>query len=244
MSTDAGAVGLEQFEERMVFYQRQALLGSMLGTVVHEYNNLLNTALNRTELAAGADNAAYREKCLGIAIAHMQKMDRLTRFLADVAHGDETPPQACVVADLVYAALASTARPLEKDQIELELRIPADLRVLAQPLLFEQVMLNLVLNARNALNGRRGSLSITARRDGAMAIVDVCDDGPGIAADVLNGVVNPFLASDARSQPGDWCAVGLGLNACRTIAQRHGASIQASANDGPGCTFRLRWPGA
>ena len=244
MSTHVSETPLEQFQRRMVFYQRQAALGSMLGTVVHEFNNLLSTALNRTEMAATSADATHRRKCLNVAIQHMQKMDRLAKIVAEVARGDETRAQACAVAELVNAAVVATARPLEKDQIELELRIAEDLQILAQPLLFEQVILNLVLNARKAMKGRSGKLSIVAARDGDTVVIDVRDSGTGIPADVLDDLINPFLASDANTQPGDWCAVGLGLNACRTIAQRHGASICASTNDGRGCTFRLRWPSA
>jgi signal transduction histidine kinase len=244
MSANVDEASLGHFQERMVFYQRQAMLGSMLGVVIHEYNNLLNTALNRTEMAMMTDDSASRTKCLRIAYEHMQKMDQLARHLAAVAHGDETPAQPCAVAELVDAAVVSAARPFEKDRIELDLQVPGDLQVKARPLLFEQVILNLLLNARAAMRDRTGRLSVAARRDGDAIIVEVSDAGVGIPADVLENTINPFLASDASTEPGDWRAVGLGLNACRTIAQQHGATIRGRVNDGPGCTFQLTWPAA
>ena len=244
MSINLEEAALGDFSQRMVYYQRQAMLGSMLGIVIHEYNNLLNTALNRTQMAMLADDAASRTKCLRIAYEHMQKMDRLAKHLAAVARGEETPPEPCAVGELVDAAIIASARPFEKDSIELDVHVPRDLQVRAQPLLFEQVILNLLLNARKAMEKRSGRLAVTARRDGNAIVIDVGDTGVGIPADVLDRAVNPFLASDASIRPGDWQGLGLGLNACRTIAQQHGASLRGRANDGPGCTFQLTWPAA
>jgi signal transduction histidine kinase len=105
-------------------------------------------------------------------------------------------------------------------------------------------MLNLLLNARKAMKKRRGRLSISAQRNGEMVTISVCDRGVGMSREMLDDVVNPFLEADANAKPGDWGAVGLGLHACRTIAQFHGASLRATANDGPGVTFHIAWPAA
>jgi K+-sensing histidine kinase KdpD len=61
---------------------------------------------------------------------------------------------------------------------------------------------------------------------------------------MLNDVLNPFLQAGEQEQPGASRAVGLGLLACRTIARQHGAQLSAQNNEGPGCTFCLRWPAA
>ena len=142
----------------------------------------------------------------------------------------------------VREAVDAVARPFDKDGIDLRVKVPADLRVRARPTLLEQLLLNLLLNAREAMKERGGSLTIAARREGSQVVIDVGDRGVGIAQQRLDQVVNPFLAADPSAQAGDWRSVGMGLNVCRTITHQHGARMRASANAGGGCTFQIRWP--
>lgn len=244
MSTNVGEVLPDLRPERLVSYQRQAILGSLAGIIAHEYRNLLSPVFTRAQHAATCNDVALMRKALNVTVQQTQKLLDLTHQLLEIARGKELPLQPCCLAELVDGAVISTVRPFEKDRIELELCIPHELRIQAQPVLFEQVMLNLLLNARQAMKSRGGKLSVNARRDGDAVVIDVRDSGVGISAEVLDGIINPFLAADANGQPEVSDVIGLGLNACRTIAQQHGAAIRAFANDGLGCTFQLRWPAA
>jgi len=244
MSADVGELSLEQLQQELVVYQRQTMLGTLAGIIAHEYNNLMTPVLARAQDAVSRDDVAAMRKALATTAQQTEKALQFTRQVLQLADGKEVPLAACRVAELVDAAITAAVRPFEKDGIELELRIPSELRIRAQPLLFQQVLLNLLLNARNAMKGRRGKLSVVASREGNLVEIAVCDRGVGMSSEMLNSVVNPFLEADANARPGDWSSVGLGLSACRTIVQQHGGTMRADANDGPGCTFRLRWPAA
>ncbi|MFQ5807009.1 MAG: sensor histidine kinase [Phycisphaerae bacterium] len=244
MSANAGEVAPERLQKELVVRQRQAMLGSLVSIIAHEYNNLMTPVMARAQDAVARGDVAVMRKALAITAQQTERALQFTRQVLRLADGKESPLEACRVADLVEAAITSAVRPFEKDGIELALRIPGELRIRARPLLFEQVLLNLLLNARQAMKGRRGKLSISACPEGDMVEIAVSDSGVGISPEVLNNLINPFLAADAHAHPGDWSSVGLGLSACRTIVQQHGGTIRAQANDGPGCTFRLRWPAA
>jgi two-component system NtrC family sensor kinase len=244
MSANVGDVLPELLPERFVAYQRQAILGSLAGIIAHEYRNLLSPIFTRAQHAATCDDVALMRKALNVTVQQTQKLLDLTHQLLEIARGKELPLQPCCLAKLVDGAVISAVRPFDKDRIELELCVPRELRIQAQPVLFEQVMLNLLLNARQAMKSRGGKLLVNARRDDDVVIIDVRDSGVGISAAVLDQVINPFLAADANGQPEVSDVIGLGLNACRTIAQHHGAAIRAFANDDLGCTFQLRWPAA
>jgi signal transduction histidine kinase len=243
MGVNAGEASLEQLRQELVVTQRQAVLGALTAIIAHEYNNLMTPVLARAQDAVARDDVAAMRKALATTTRQTEKALRFTRRLLELANGKASPPEACRVADLVDAAITSAVRPFEKDGIELELCVLGELRIRAQPLLFEQLLLNLLLNARTAMKGRRGKLTIGARDAGAMIEIAVCDRGVGMPPRMLDEVVNPFLAGQ-NARPGERSPVGLGLNACRTIAQQHGATIRAEPNDGPGCTFRIRWPAA
>jgi signal transduction histidine kinase len=168
----------------------------------------------------------------------MTVMGRLLRF----AQPHSGPAECCGLAAAVQEALDTATRPLEKDAIALSVTVPAGVWVSAPRELLVQVLLNLVLNARQAMAGGRGRLGISARVEDNRVLIEICDTGHGIPGDRLASVINPFLAGGA-DQPSPWTTVGLGLNVCRMIARHCGATIQAAANADGGCTFRLHWPG-
>jgi len=242
MSANASTASVEQLQQQLVDCQRQAILGSLSGTIAHEYNNLMMPVLERAKDAVARDDVAAMRKALTITVRQTEKALRFTQQVLELARGDALAMKVCRVAELVDHAIVATVRPFEKDGIRLELHIPEGLHIRAQPLLFVQVLLNLLLNARQSMKDYCGTLRVSARADGEVVVIAVSDTGRGMSLEMLNDVINPFLAAEANTRPGEGSGVGLGLTACRTIAQQHGATIRARANDGGGCTFALRWP--
>lgn len=235
-----GAVAALQ--EELIACQRLAMLGSLAAMAAHEFNNLVTPIIARAEAALTGDDVPFMRKALDRTLTQAQRAIGLARHLLDLAHSNYHATEQCSVAAAVREAIETAARPFEKDGIELRVVVPEELRVCAREDLLCQVLLNLLLNARQAMRGRSGTLAITATAGGDRVQVDVRDSGKGLAPDFIANVLNPFLAADPRRCPQDWQKVGLGLSVCRMIAYHHGATLQALPNDGPGCTFRLRWP--
>jgi len=235
---------IARLQDELMAQQRMALLGTMSAMAAHEFNNLMTPVVTRAQDALSRDDLPTMRKALDQALAHAQKAIAVTRHLLGLADAGEDAPRVCSVNAAVREAIDAVARPFDKDSIDLRVEVPADLRVRARPMLLEQLLLNLLLNAREAMKERGGSLTIGARREGDDVVIDVGDRGIGISQQRLDEVVNPFLAADPSAQPGDWHSVGMGLNVCRTITHQHGARIQASADAGGGCTFQIRWPAA
>ena len=241
MRTPAQDVSRGALEDKLLACQREALLGKLTGLILHEYNNLMTPVIARAQDAVMRDDTAAMRKALDVTVRQTDHALRFTREVLGLAQGDDPPPRACDLAELVATAVARTVRPYEKDGIDLHIDVPAGLVVWARPLLMGQLLLNLLLNARAAMKGRSGTIRIRARRVGADVEIDVCDSGAGMDPRTIDEVINPFLAAEEPCCEAS-SLVGLGLHACRIIAQQHGASIRALANDGPGCTFRVRWP--
>ncbi len=242
---DKLASAVQNLQEELIACQRLALLGNMTAMIAHEFNNLLTPVLARAEaaLTCAADGAFVR-RSLERIVSQTQRAIAVSRRLLALAHENGATPAACSVTVAVREALATLPRPLEKDGILLRVAIPDDLRVAAHEELLTQVLLNLLLNARRAMQKRSGALTITARIQGDAVQIDVRDSGCGLAPDLLNKVFNPFLAADPLERPSDWQRVGLGLSVCRMITHHHGALLQGFANEDCGCTFRLLWPQA
>jgi two-component system NtrC family sensor kinase len=241
---DEAPLLLSQLESQMLAQHRLALLGTMSAMIAHEFNNLMTPVLAYAKEAARTGLTDLMRKALERTVRQTERAVGVSRRLLELAHGVEALPQACSLRQIVDDAIVSATRPFEKDGIELSVAIDPQIRVRAEPLLLEQVLLNLLLNARQALHDRGGRIRVTADSDGDCVSITVSDSGRGISEDVIHRRINPFLAADASAEADDWQSVGLGLNVCRFIAQRQGARIEADATQNQGCTFRLRWPKA
>lgn len=243
LSGDALRAALAAAQEELIACQRLATLGSIAAMIVHEYNNLLTPILARVEAALMLDDPAFGRRALEQTLTNARRATSLAQQLMELAQGRPLPVSACVVNDVVQRAIATIARPFEKDGIHLQVTVPPDLNVRAQEDLLCQVLVNLLLNARKAMkNG--GRLAITAVASASHVQIEVRDAGVGIPRADLDSRFNPFLAADPFAQPQDWRDVGLGLAVCRLIAYQHGAQLAMEANDGPGCTVRITWPRA
>lgn len=233
---------LQAVQEELIACQRLAMLGSLAAMAAHEFNNLLTPIVARAEAALGGDDVPFMRKALDRTLTQSQRAINVCRHLLALAHNEHLPVEKCSVTNAVQEALETATRPLDKDGIELRTSVPDGLYVRASRDLLCQVLLNLVLNARQAMKERGGSLTITAQAVDDCVQIDVCDSGRGIPAEHLRDVMNPFLAANPHERPNDWQQVGLGLSVCRIIAHQHGATLQAFPNEGRGCTFRVRWP--
>lgn len=233
---------IARLEEALLAADRLALLGTLTTLVSHEVNNLMTPLLARAEFALSSGKPADLRRALERSLKQVQQAAAVAQRLLAFAQPGPPGVARCAVADAVREALETATRPLKNDGIREVLDVPPALHVRAEPTLFQQVLLNLILNAREAMRDMRGELTIIARRDGDLAVIEVRDTGRGIPPDLLENAIRPILSGrdDARSP--NWPAVGCGLYVCSLIARRHGATIEAEPNADRGCTFRLRWP--
>ena len=242
MTANLTEVSLEKLYGDFLACQRQAALGTLSGIIAHEYNNLMTPVLVRAQDALSRDDVEAMKKALTVTVRQGQAAIDFTRQVLQIARGEDSSLINCRLKSLADAAVLAAVRPFAKDNIELVLDVPEDITVQARPLFFVQMLLNLLLNARAAMKSLRGKLKIAARREGRIVEIAVVDQGRGFAPEMLNEIINPFLASNPDENPEKSEKIGMGLQACRIIAWQHGATIRAENNDGPGSTIRLSWP--
>lgn len=236
---------LRSVQDELIACQRLALLGSLAAMAAHEFNNLMTPILARVEVALSSPgDTAFVRKTLERTLTHSQRAIALSRQILDLAQHGKTPPGSCHLAAAVREAIATAARPFEKDNIALRVDVAEDLRVACSEDFVVQLVLNLILNARTAMKEHGGALEIKAVAAGQTVSLSVRDTGVGMSTAHIDSVINPFLDAEPFARPNDWQSVGLGLSVCRMIAHRHGARLRAAANDGAGCTFQVDWPRA
>jgi len=217
--------------------QRLAAIGTMTSMVAHEFNNILTPIINYTQLAQ--ENPAFRAK----AIRHAAKGSRLASEICDailgLAHTDrQTEPVN--IRRVVGDALLVMARDPGKDGIDLKVSVPDDLEAPVRRVELQQVLLNLLMNARSAVAGKprsARSIEVSARRAGRHVLIRVRDSGVGIDPADLERVFLPFFTT-RRDEGGS----GLGLAVCRDIVHGLGGEIEADSTPGDGATFTIRLP--
>ncbi len=248
---DGGHVGvardlseLRRLEEKLLRDQKLKAVGQLAGGVAHDFNNVLTTIFANAELARGQLPPAHpaREDLTEILRAGRLARD-LTRQLLAAASRRPGRPRPVDLAALVREQ-ERLLRRLIREDIALELDLPTAVTpVKADPAQLEQVLLNLVVNARDAMpEGGTLRLSVRAGSEDAAdgqgwAVLEVADTGVGMDAAVRERVFEPFYTTKARGQ-----GTGLGLSTVYGIVTQHGGRVELESEPGRGATVRIELP--
>ncbi len=223
---------------------RLATLGTLAAGVAHEINNILTPVLAYAQMAAShPDDQDLQAKAIEKTITGVEVATRIASSILGFAGHNDAPDAD--VADVVTQAINCIARDPNKDQTDLRLEIQPGTRVRMNPLSLQQVLINLVLNAQEAMrqHGRPGRLIIAAitRADGTIGI-RVSDNGPGLPKDIAGRIFEPFVTGRKRQADSTRPGHGLGLSICRRLIEQAGGSITASSTTGQGTTFLIVLP--
>lgn len=229
-------------EHELARLHRLASLGTLAASIAHEVNNILTPILSYAQLAlSDPADADLTRKALSKAAECSAKASRIgSAMLGFVRPEDEAA--RVHVASAVADALACLARDPVKDNIETRIEIDPNAWVAMSPTALEQVLLNLILNAREAMRGRRGVLAIAAKptmcstgnvlAPGVEIAVE--DNGAGMPPDLLARAFEPFVTA---SESGVRRGHGLGLSVTRSLVEKAGGSIVVTSRPREGTKF-------
>lgn len=257
---------LDTLGRELAWSHRLATLGTLAAAAAHEVNNILTPISSYAQLALSEPgDTQLTRKALEIAVGNTQRASRI--FAATLGYArddrgsnDNAPSPLDAVLD---HALACIPRELARDGIALGRDIePATLAI--HPTELQQVLLNLLLNARKALLASnppvpRITLQGRTSPDGRTYRLILADNGPGIPAEIRDHLFEPFAtatcgdsaASSAAPQvppapdEGDELpGTGLGLAVCRRLIEAAGGSIRVESDPGHGAAFTIELPTA
>ncbi len=230
-----------QIKEGLSQLQRLSTMGTLTATVIHEVNNLLTPVISYAQLAlTKPDDKALSDKAHRKAIEATERVSQLCSTLLGYARDDEDG----ITSDLrsvIESAIACLGRGLEKDGIELILDVPP-IEVAMAASSLEQVLVNIVLNARKAMAEQGGTLTIRAHVNNDHIDLDISDTGPGIPPEVADRLFEPFVTYSTNPQLDEHKGTGLGLSVCRDLITAAGGRITADSQPNQGATFHLTLP--
>jgi signal transduction histidine kinase len=244
----------KRLERRVQQLQKYEAIGRLVGGIAHDFNNMIGAILGWAEMGSGETEPATRLHGRFQKIREQSlRAGKLTAQLLAFAGRQILQARKVNLNALVQEEMSLLSRIIGAD-IEIQIHVAPDLRVtLADPSQLEQVLMNLCLNARDAMAGG-GQLTIETQnvelgtefchehafdRPGSYVLLSVSDTGMGMDAATIEHIFEPFFTTKEMGK-----GTGLGLATVYGIVKQHGGFIHASSEAGKGASFRVYLPAA
>ncbi|PLL10731.1 two-component sensor histidine kinase [Tabrizicola sp. TH137] len=229
---------LHRMQADLVQAGKLAALGRMSAALSHEINQPLAAARNWADSAAllieRGEVARAREN-IGQILSLIDRMAAIARHLRNVARKPEEPlkvfPLAPVVADALQVAETRLKASGHAVQVDLAPDLPL---VRGGPVRLQQVIVNLLSNAADAMEGRAGEIELGARAEGGEVVMTVRDHGPGVAAAIADRIFDPFFTTKTVGS-----GLGLGLSISYNIMKDFGGDLRVANHPEGGAVFSV-----
>lgn len=227
-----------QLEEQLQISEKMASIGLLAAGVAHEVNTPLTGISSYTQmLLDGAAEDDPKTKVLEKIERQTFRAAKIVNGLLNLARPAQVDSGPCDINAVINDVLSLLEHQFRTGRIQVRKETAAIApRVQGIEYKLQQVFLNLLLNARDAMP-RGGWLTIVTRAEGDAAVVEVADTGSGIPADQLSRIYDPFYTTKAIGK-----GTGLGLSITYGIVQEHGGTITCESEVGQGTRFTLRLP--
>ncbi len=232
---------VEQTQAQLVHSEKLSSIGEMYAGLTHEINNPLGIILARAKFLL---NSAAEHRLPAELVSDLEVIDRHGRRIAETvrsllafARKSDFGLAETDVNGVIDEVVALVERPFARQGVRIKARLDRSLpRILASADHLQQVFLNLVNNARDAM-ASGGTLTLATYRDGADLVAEVRDTGMGMAPEVQRHVFEPFFTTKDVGK-----GTGLGLAVSYGIVRAHGGELTVESRQGDGAAFRVRLP--
>ncbi|MCB9951709.1 MAG: ATP-binding protein [Planctomycetaceae bacterium] len=231
-----------QLLEQLLAAQKLGSVGELASSITHEFNNILTTVINYAKLGLRHRTDEMRDKSFNKILAAGQRASKITTGMLSYARsrGDRREPMQ--LKQLVNDVLVLVEKDLQKHRISLDLKFNGDPYAEVNASQIQQVLLNLIINARQAM-GEGGSLaiSVTEKQDESSAELAVRDTGSGIPPETLPHIFDKFYSTKSADENGQG-GTGLGLAMCKDVIESHNGRIRVETAIGHGTQFTIKLP--
>ena len=228
--------------QQLLQAEKLAALGQTISGVAHELNNPLATILTTAERLALRPLDGDLRHGVDTVLAEAERAARIVRSLLTFARKRHTTRTMVDLNQVVRDTLALRAYEQRLADVRVVDALAAGLpTVFADPHQLQQVLLNLVINAEQAMVSAHGRGTLVVRSwqdaDRDLVVLEVNDDGPGLPEESLARVFDPFFTTKAAGE-----GTGLGLTVAYAIVEEHGGRLRASSPPGGGASFFIELP--
>jgi signal transduction histidine kinase len=237
------ATETDQLRQQLLQAQKLSSVGALASSVAHEFNNILTTIINYARMALRHEgDEAARNQALEKILKGSQRAATIINSMLGFARNTSTQRQRTDISTIVEEVLLLCDKDLSKHRIQVEKKYDGHPTADVVPAQVEQVLLNLIINARQAMP-RGGRLRLEVRENVRTRMVElkVADTGIGIPPERLRLIFEPFYTTK-EPDPNGHGGTGLGLSVCRQIIDQHNGRIRVESLVGKGSTFTVKLP--
>lgn len=238
----------EQFgklREQVRQSQQLASLGTAAAMMAHEYNNLMTPVVSYARYALDTDDHELMVKALNMTLKQGAIVSSMAERILGLAVHEAASYKPVALKTVVDESIASMCRDPAKDGITLKTSVDGDLQVKADQKQLIQVLFNLLLNAREAVDHGNGRIVLDAvARGDDWVDLRIKDNGCGIPDAHRQTIFEPFFTTKRKGPDGGRNGSGLGLAICQEIVEEHGGEIDVESEPGKGTTFIVSLPAA
>ena len=223
--------------------QKMTAIGELASTTTHEFNNILMTILNYAKMGIRHRDDETRDKALCKILDAAQRANRVTSSILGMARNRSDEMEPTDLHRLIHDAMVLLEREMNKYRIQVDLQCERVPRVIANGNQIQQVLLNLLINARQAMP-EGGELRIRLSHDESSGTVGLTirDNGSGIPGNQLPHIFDRFYSTKSGPDETGKGGTGLGLAACHDIIRAHRGKIRVESSLGKGTAFTIRLP--
>jgi signal transduction histidine kinase len=231
--------------QQLAHAQRLTALGELVGTTTHEFNNVLMTILNYAKMGLRHKDTATRDKALDKILAAANRAAKITNGILAFARNRSQSLEPTDLARVIGDSMMLLEREMNKYRIRVETQIEPVPPAMANGNQIQQVLMNLLINARQAMP-QGGTLLIRLQFDsgGQMVELVVRDTGCGMSPETMRRIFDPFFSTKAGPDASGKGGTGLGLSMCRDIIEAHHGRIRVDSAPGKGTAFTIKLPAA
>lgn len=223
--------------------RKQAALGELLGTTAHEFNNALTTILNYARMGLRHRDQPTRDKALERILSAGTRAARIASSVLSMSRSRSPRLEPTDLVQVIEDVLVLLEREMMKYRVQVERELVAVPRVSANPGQVQQVLLNLLVNARQAMP-EGGRLIVRLAHDRGTGLVDltVRDTGSGMTPEVMRRIFEPHFTTKSGPDETGKGGSGMGLASCREIVEAHRGRIRVESAPGRGTAMTIRIP--
>lgn len=233
---------IAHLQKQLLETQKLSSVGALASSITHEFNNILMTVINYAKMGLRHQDPKTRDRSFEKILAAGQRAAKITTGMLSYARRQADRREAVELKSLIEDVVVLVEKDLQVHRIQWGLECNGSPWVLVNANQIQQVILNLIINARQAM-GEGGKLALRIWIDEAtqMGQISVADNGSGIPAAKLRQIFEPFYSTKDRDDQGQG-GTGIGLALCREVIEAHKGRIRVESTVGKGTTFTLKLP--
>lgn len=238
----ATASELDALRQQLLQAQRLSSVGELASSVAHEFNNILTTIINYAKMGVRGGTPAAQTQAFEKILRGGQRASAIVNSMLGFARNHSSHRETTDLVSLVEEVLLLTEKDLSKHRVQVDKRFHGRPTALVVPGQIEQILVNLVINARQAMPaGGRLRVEVRENTAGDTVEIKIADTGCGIPPENLRQIFEPFFTTKQPDEYGRG-GTGLGLSVCRQIIEQHHGRIRVESVVGKGSAFIVKLP--